>query len=213
MNWLVNTLASSIGKKLMMALTGLAFIGFLAAHLAGNMTVYAGADMFNSYAEHLASLKIVVVFLEAGLIIFAVVHIFTGLLLAYQNYKARPVRYRVKKSAGGRTIGSATMPYTGVLLLLFVIIHLFNFTFVDKSDITLFDLVSSFFNNPLYIAFYIGAMIVAAIHVSHGFWSAFQTLGANHPKYTPLIQTFSVVLAVILGIGFGFLPIYFSLSA
>jgi succinate dehydrogenase / fumarate reductase cytochrome b subunit len=213
MNWLINSLASSIGKKLMMALTGLGFIGFLAGHLAGNMTVYIGPDVFNSYAEHLANLKGLVIFVEAGLILFAAIHIVTGLYLAYKNFVARPVRYRVNKWAGGRTIGSATMPYTGIVLLLFVVFHLFNFTFVDKSETSLFALVSSFFKNPVYIALYIAAMIAAAIHVSHGFWSAFQTLGANHPKYMPAIQTLSVALAVLFGIGFGFLPIYFSLSA
>ncbi len=196
-----------------MSITGLCFCGFLAGHLGGNLTIYGGKELFNSYAEHLHSLGILLKFAEWGLLFFAVVHILTGLTLFYQNFKARPVRYRVDKSAGGRTLGSATMPYTGVLLLAFVLFHLVNFHFVDKSDTTIYDIVSEAFANPLYVAFYIAAMVVAAIHVSHGFWSAFQTLGANHPKYMPMIRTLSLVFALIVGIGFGALPIFISISA
>ncbi|KJS28510.1 MAG: succinate dehydrogenase [Desulfatitalea sp. BRH_c12] len=213
MNWLANTLTSSIGKKLMMALTGLAFLGFLAGHLAGNMTVYIGPDAFNAYAEGLKNLGVVIIAFEAVLVLFAVVHIVTGLTLFYQNYKARPARYAVNKSGGGRTIGSATMPYTGILVLLFVLIHLFNFTFVDKSGTTLFNLVTAKFDNTPYVIFYIAAMLVVGVHVSHGLWSAFQTIGANHPKYMPIIRVLSIVFAIVVGIGFGVLPIYFSISA
>ena len=213
MNWLASTLSSSIGKKLLMAFTGLGFCIFLIGHLAGNMTVYASGDAFNAYAEKLQALKALVIIMEIGLVLFAATHILLGLTLFYQNYKARPVRYSVKKNGGGRTLGSATMPYTGILLLVFIIVHLFNFTFPDKSQTTLFLLVASFFQNPTYVALYIAAMAVAAVHVSHGFWSAFQTLGANHPKYTQFLRTLSVLFALVVGIGFGVLPIYFSIFA
>jgi succinate dehydrogenase / fumarate reductase cytochrome b subunit len=105
------------------------------------------------------------------------------------------------------------MPYTGAILLAFIIFHLMNFHFVDKTDTTIFNIVSSAFSNPGYVVIYIFAMIAAAIHVSHGFWSAFQTVGANHPKYMPLIRTLSIVFAVVVGVGFGFLPIYIFLLA
>jgi len=117
----------------------------------------------------------------------------------------------VNKRAGGRTLGSATMPYTGVILLLFVIYHLFNFHFVDKTHTTIFQIVSNAFAQPGYVLIYTFAMIIAAVHVSHGFWSAFQTLGANHPKYTPLLRGLSIVFSLIVGIGFGFIPVYVSL--
>ncbi|RJQ70945.1 MAG: succinate dehydrogenase [Desulfobacteraceae bacterium] len=213
MNWLISTLRSSIGKKLMMAVTGLAFCLFLAAHLAGNLTVFAGPQAFNKYAETLKGLGVIIIALEIGLVIFALVHILTGLTLFYQNLRARPVRYRVNKRAGGRTIGSATMPYTGVILLVFVVIHLANFTFVDKSGTSVYQIVTATFDQWGYILFYIAAMIVAAVHVSHGLWSAFQTLGANHPKYMPAIWVLSIAFALLVGIGFGMLPIYFSISA
>ena len=208
MNWLKQTFWSSIGKKLLMAITGLAFCGFLAGHLAGNMTIYGGKNMFNSYAAHLHSLGPLITVIEWGLVFFAVVHIGTGLTLFYLNYRSRPGRYVVNKRAGGRTIGSATMPYTGILVLAFVIMHLINFHFVDKSQTTIYQIVSKTFDNPLYIAIYVVSMIVVAVHVSHGFWSAFQTIGANHPKYMPLIMVLSIVFSLALGFGFGLLPIY-----
>jgi succinate dehydrogenase / fumarate reductase cytochrome b subunit len=212
MNWFIQTLWSSVGKKLMMAVTGLAFCGFLAGHLAGNLTIYGGKDAFNSYAEHLHSLGPLITLMEWGLLIFAVIHICTGLTLFYQNFQARPGRYVVNKRAGGRTIGSATMPYTGVVLLAFVIFHLINFHFVDKTDITIYQIVSQTFESPIYVIIYILAVIVAAIHVSHGFWSAFQTIGANHPKYMPLIMLLSVAFSLAVGFGFGLLPIYISMA-
>jgi succinate dehydrogenase / fumarate reductase, cytochrome b subunit len=208
MIWLKHTLWSSIGKKLMMAVTGLGFCLFLAGHLAGNLTIYAGETAFNSYADHLHALGPLVTLVELGLLVFALIHISTGLILFYQNLTARPNRYAVSKRAGGRTIGSATMPYTGILLLAFVILHLTNFHFVDKSNTTIYQIVSKTFANPLNIVIYVTAMIIAAVHVSHGFWSAFQTIGANHPKYMPLIMALSVIFSLIVGFGFGLLPIY-----
>jgi succinate dehydrogenase / fumarate reductase cytochrome b subunit len=212
MNWLKQTLWSSIGKKLMMAVTGLSFCAFLAGHLAGNLTIYGGQDAFNSYAEHLHSLGPLVTAAELGLLIFAVIHVFTGLSLFYENTTARGGRYAVKKKGGGRTIGSATMPYTGILLLVFVIIHLLNFHFVDKSNTTIFQIVSEKFANPLWIIMYIVAMIIAAVHVSHGFWSAFQTIGANHTKYMPIIMACSIIFSLIVAVGFGLIPIYVSVA-
>jgi succinate dehydrogenase / fumarate reductase cytochrome b subunit len=213
MNWLINTLWSSVGKKLMMAVTGLGFCVFLTAHLAGNLTLYAGKDAFNAYAEHLHSLGPFLTLAELGLLFFAVVHVLIGATLFYQNFKARPVRYSVNKRAGGRTIGSGTMPYTGFALLLFVIFHLFNFHFVDKTNTTIFQIVSSSFAKPGYVFIYTVAMIVAAIHVSHGFWSAFQTIGANHPKYMPIVKGAGIVFSLAVGIGFGFIPIYIAFIA
>jgi succinate dehydrogenase / fumarate reductase cytochrome b subunit len=208
MNWLYQSLASSVGKKWMMAVTGLGFCIFLAGHLAGNLFIYGGREAFNGYAEHLHSLGPLVRLAEIGLLTFAVIHVVTGLLLFFQNFKARPERYTVEKSGGGRTIGSRTMPYTGILILAFVVFHLLNFHFVDKSQTTVYDLVSQAFSNPLYVILYVAAMIIAALHVSHGFWSAFQSLGANHPKYMPFIRGIGLVFSLVVGLGFGSLPIY-----
>jgi len=208
MNWIVQTLGSSVGKKLLMAVTGLGFIGFLIAHLAGNLSIYAGRDAFNSYAEHLHSLGPLLNLAEIGLLALAVVHVFTGAVLFYQNWQARPARYHLYKTSGGRSIGSATMPYTGFLILLFVIFHLNNFSFVDKTDTTIFEIVARSFQQPAYVILYVAAMIVVALHVSHGFWSLFQTLGASHPKYTPILTALGIVVSVVFAVGFGFIPLY-----
>ena len=212
MNWLKQTLWSSIGKKLMMAITGLSFCAFLAGHLAGNLTIYAGQGAFDSYAEHLHSLGPLLTVAELGLLLFAVIHVFTGLTLFYQNTTARGGRYAVNKKGGGQTIGSATMPYTGILLLVFVIVHLVNFHFVDKSNTTIFQIVSEKFTSPLWVVMYVVAMIIAAVHISHGFWSAFQSIGANHAKYMPIIMIFSIIFSLIVAVGFGLIPIYISVS-
>ena len=208
MNWLTTTLATSVGKKLLMALTGFAFLGFLAAHLAGNLTIYGGREAFNGYAERLHAVGKLLLVFELGLIAFGVVHILTGLVLFYRNRSARPVSYAAKQSAGGQTLASITMPYTGILILAFVLFHLFNFTFTDKTGTTIFEIVTRSFQSPLYVAVYVAAMVVVALHVRHGFWSAFQTLGANHPKYMPAISFLTVALAVVVGIGFGLIPLY-----
>lgn len=210
MNWLIQTFSSSVGKKLMMAVTGIVFLLFLCAHLIGNLTIYGGSGAFNGYAERLHSMGALLTVFNLGLIIFAVIHISTGLVLFIQNLKARPVRYRMDRPAGGRTWSSKTMPYTGILILCFVVFHLINFTLVDKSNTTIYAIVSSAFASPLYVAIYIVAVIIVALHVRHGLWSAFQTIGANHPRYMPGIRIASVVFGLIVGMGFGVLPIYIS---
>ncbi|MFZ0241439.1 MAG: succinate dehydrogenase cytochrome b subunit [Desulfobacterales bacterium] len=208
MNWITQTFASSIGKKWIMALTGLGFSVFLTTHLAGNLFIYGGREAFNSYAEHLHSLGPLVTLFEVGLLTFAILHIGSGLILFYQNFASRPQRYAVNKCGGGRTIGSRTMAYTGLLILVFVIFHLLNFTFADKTGTTIYEIVSRTFAKPLNVALYVLAMAAAAIHVSHGIWSAFQTLGANHPKYMPFIRGAGIVFSLVVGLGFGLLPIY-----
>lgn len=212
MSWFSATIGSSIGKKLFMALTGLAFIGFLAAHMAGNFTIYAGKAAFNGYAEKLQALGPVLHLFRAGLIAFALVHVLTGLILFLQNRKARPIGYHTYASAGGRTLSSRTMPYTGILILAFVIFHLFHFTFVDKTTTTIFDMVTAAFNRPALVVLYAALMVVVAFHVRHGFWSAFQTIGANHPKYMGAISVLSIAAGLAVGVGFGLLPIVVSLK-
>lgn len=213
MNWLITTFTASIGKKSLMAISGLSFVGFLIMHLAGNLTLYGGREAFNSYAEKLHSLGPLLTIAELGLLALAILHVALGLTLFLENLRARPERYVVNKSAGGRTISSATMPYTGLILLAFVVFHLLTFSFVDKSGETIYDIVARTFAHPVYIFIYIVAMLVVALHVRHGFWSAFQTLGLSHPKYMPLIMGGALFLAVLVAVGFGFLPVFVALSA
>lgn len=207
MNWFVDTIRTSIGKKLLMALTGLGFVLFLTIHLIGNLTLYGGRDLFLSYVEHLHALGPLIRVAEIGLLLFAVIHVATGLTLLWQNWRARPVRYQMKKSAGGRTIGSSTMPYTGIFILVFVMVHLLNFHFIDHERQSVFQAMTDTFASFSYVVFYTLAVILAAVHVSHGFWSLFQTLGANHPKYMPAIRGLGVVFSLLAATGFGFIPL------
>jgi succinate dehydrogenase / fumarate reductase, cytochrome b subunit len=213
MNGFIKTLFLSIPKKQMMALTGLSFCAFLAVHLFGNLTIYGGEQRFNAYSEHLHSFGLLINAAEIGLLVLAIIHILLAALLYLENWQARPVRYVMKKNAGGRTISSTLMPYTGLYLLVFVILHLLTFHFVDYRSQGIFRLVSDVFSNPGYVVFYAFSMIVAAFHVKHGFWSAFQTLGANHPKYMPLIRTVSLIFSLFVAAGFGSIPVFMMINS
>ena len=208
MNWLIRTFSSSIGKKQIMAVTGLGFCLFVLIHLLGNLTIYGGKESFLSYVEKLHSLGSLVTLTELGLAVFAVLHIVIGLLLFVQNLQARPVRYAVSKRAGGRTLGSITAPYTGLLILVFIVVHLLKFRFVDKTTTNDFLILSATFTQVAYVVFYLFGVAVVAVHVSHGFWSGFQTIGLNHPKYMPLVQRFGILFSIVLGIGFASIPVY-----
>jgi len=208
MDWLLNTFRSSIGKKLIMAITGLSFCSFLGVHLLGNLTIYGGSETFNAYSDKLHAFGALLTAVEWGLLFFALLHVCIGALLYFQNLLARPQRYVMKKTAGGRTWSSMIMPYTGLYLLVFVIIHLFTFHFVDRGEHGIFAIVAQVFHRPGYVVFYLFSMLVAAFHIKHGFWSAFQSIGANHPKYMPLIRAVGVLFSVAVVLGFGSVPVF-----
>ena len=108
---------------------------------------------------------------------------------------------------------SHTMSYTGVLILIFVIFHLLKFTFVDKTVTPIYQQMAATFAQPSWVLFYVVAMVIVAIHISHGFWSMFQTFGINHPRYMPLIMRLGLVVTLVFGFGFGILPIYLLIIA
>ncbi len=209
MNWVLRTFSASLGKKWLMAGTGALFLLFLAVHLLGNFNLYGGPAAFNSYSEHLHGLGPL---LQAGEIILALaalLHITTGLVLFYQNRRARPVRYVVDKGGGGRTLSSLTMPYTGLLILAFLCVHLATVSryFIHKGELTSFQVLARLFAHPGYVAFYVIFMLFVALHVRHGLWSAFQSVGASHPRYMPFIRGLSVAFAILVGFGFASLPL------
>ena len=212
MYWLVRTFTSSIGKKMVMAITGLMFCSFLLVHLIGNLTIYGGKDLFIAYVDHLHSYGPLITLAELVLLMLALTHICMGAILFYQNLRARPVRYAVKRSGGGRTFASATIPYTGLIILAFIILHLITFRFVDKTEVNDFQILTTTFAQPWYVVFYVFVVIVAAFHVRHGLWSAFQSLGANHPKYMLVIQGASLIFSLIVAAGFASIPIILSSS-
>lgn len=211
-----NYLTSSIGKKQVMAITGLGLLGFTATHLLGNLLLLAGADAFNFYAHTLTSNKLIYL-AEAGLIGMFVLHIILAILTRIENKAARPSKYYVKTRTGrGETISSMTMPITGIVMAVFIVIHLLNFKFgaeylttVDGVQMRdLFKTVVIYFANPLYVAWYVFAMFALGLHTSHGLQSAFQSLGMHHPKYTPLVKGISSAYGVIVAFGFSSLAIF-----
>jgi len=209
MNWVRQTFSTSVGKKQLMAFTGLLFLLFLATHLLGNLSIYGGPPAFIDYATRLHALGNLLVLAEVGMAVALIIHVGTAAVLFFQNRRARPVRYATDRSAGGRTLSSQTMPYTGLLILGFIGVHLSTFShhIVDQTTRNIFQIAVAVFSQKIYLAIYLLGVILVAIHVRHGLWSALQTVGANHPKYTPFIHKLSIVFAVIVGIGFFSLPL------
>lgn len=206
MSWFTRAVSSSVGKKYIMALSGLLLGGFLVVHAAGNSTIFLGRSVFLAYAGHLHALEIAVAVAEGLLLALFLTHITTGLILFLENRQARPSRYAVYSSAGGSTWGSATMPYTGILILAFLLLHLMNFRFIDH-DASIADIVGGVLSHPVYASLYAIGLGALALHVSHGFWSLFQSAGVNHPKYDRFIRVcawlvggliITVFLAIVL---------------
>ena len=215
-------LTSSVMKKQVMGVTGLMLCGFLLSHLLGNCLIYVGSDAFNVYAYTLISNPLIYV-AEAILAAVFLTHIGLALKLTIENKAARPQRYYIKQKSGrGATFASSTMPFTGMIILLFLVLHLLHFKFgagseqeaaymtmVDGVQMrNLYKTVVDYFQSPLNVAWYIFAMAALGVHVSHGFWSAFQSIGFSHPKYNCLIKCASKAFAVLVFVGYSALPIY-----
>jgi succinate dehydrogenase / fumarate reductase cytochrome b subunit len=205
-------LESSIGKKILVALAGLLLCGFLITHLAGNLFLFAGAGAFNRYAAFLES-QALLPLAEGGLVLLFLIHIALSARARLRDMAARPVAYEVYQGKGARTPGSSTMAITGSLILLFLVVHVatIKYRFGGDKGPDLFAHVTGWFHNPLYAGFYVVALIGVGLHLSHGVQSAFQTLGINHPRYTPLIKKLGLAFALVLAAAFASMPIYFCL--
>lgn len=199
-------LSSSIGKKVVVAIAGLLLCGFLLTHLAGNMFLFVGEQAFNRYADALMANPAIIP-AEIVLASIFLVHILLSLKVTWENRQARPTRYEMFVSKGGRTLGSSTMAVSGLLLLTFLVVHIKTFKFVDHSD-GLYRVVMDAFANKLYSGFYVVAMCALGLHLSHGVQSAFQTFGLRHPRYTPLIKAAGIFFAAAVATGFATLPIW-----
>lgn len=207
--------SSSIGSKLLIALTGLGLVIFLIGHLSGNLLFLLGPATFNEYSHKLISNPLVYL-AEAGLVAVFLVHIFKTIRLFAGSRSARPVKYARKEWAGSpsrKSLASSTMVFTGLITLVFVVLHLRTFKFGTWYEAgggirDLYRLQVEVFSNPAYVAFYMFCMVVIGFHLWHGVSSAAQSLGADHPKYTPKILWIGRVLAVLLAGGFFMLPLY-----
>ena len=216
--WLVHAFTSSIGKKLVMAVTGLALCGFLVVHLGGNLLLYVGADEYNHYAHTLHAQKRLLQVAEIGLLILFLGHILLALKTDAENRAARPTGYAVKQSKMDEgplaSPASAVMMITGIVILAFLLVHLSDFNLFDlrhdagTKNPEPFVKALVILRDPISAIVYIVGSAFLGYHVLHGFQSAFQTLGVNHPKYTPIIRFFGFVLAITVAIGFGSFPFW-----
>jgi succinate dehydrogenase / fumarate reductase cytochrome b subunit len=206
MGLILRTFSSSIGKKMLMAASG-SFLGlFIIVHLIGNSTTFLGREVFLSYAYHLHRLGFIIPIFELTMLTVFSFHIVLALLLLLDNRKARPERYAVVNSRGGRSLGSKTMIYTGVIILVFVVVHLLNFHFISR-ELPIADVVRNTLRNPGYAVFYIIGVLALGLHISHGFWSLFQSFGIEHPKYTSSLDRKAVISGFVVGLVFALIPI------
>jgi len=206
MGLIVSLYRSSVGKKGIMAASGLLLSLFILIHLLGNSISFAGREAFNSYAEKLHSVGGFIYLFELGLLALFLIHIITGIILYIENLQARPSRYSVNSSEGGRSLGSLTMPYTGAIILIFIIVHLINFHFTDKSMLVA-DLVRELLSKPELAFFYIISFIALALHLSHGAWSLFQSIGFNHEKYNRILMKGALAFSILVGTVFILIPV------
>jgi succinate dehydrogenase / fumarate reductase cytochrome b subunit len=188
---------SSLGRKYIMAVSGVFLSVFLLFHAAGNTTLFQGKEAFNAYAEQLHSLGPLVPIAELLLLGIFLLHILFGVSLFWSNRQARSQRYAVNSSAGGETWGSRTMPWTGLIVFFFLLLHLVNVRFVDPS-LPVADVVEQALTYPLYTVFYLFGITALVLHISHGLWSLLQTIGVHHPRYNTLMRNGARLLAVLI---------------
>jgi succinate dehydrogenase / fumarate reductase cytochrome b subunit len=199
------------GKKAVMAITGIVLFGFVIVHMLGNLQIFSGREAFNRYAELLRIEPALLWAVRAVLLVAVLLHIWASLRLMQLNkLTARPVGY-VKKKSVESSYASRTMYWSGPIIAAFVIYHLMQFTWgVGGTDYDPKDpygnVVRGFQIAPIAIA-YIVAMGLLLLHLYHGVWSMFQTLGFNHPRYTPLLKRFAQVISIALFVGFSSVPL------
>lgn len=202
--------SSSIGTKLLIGVTGLALFLYLITHIAGNLMVFAGRDTFNNYSHMLLSNPLIPV-IEIGLVLIVLLHIYKTVTMYLANQKARPVNYRQKKPAGPpsrKSVASSTMIFSGLWLLVFIVIHVRQFKYGTEYAAPgagirdLYRLEMENFANPLLVVFYVLSMLVVGSHLWHGISSAFQSVGADQPRWTPRIVAAGRVMAVLIAGGF-----------
>jgi succinate dehydrogenase / fumarate reductase cytochrome b subunit len=216
MSSLGRVFSSSVGTKLLIGLTGLFLFAYLLLHLAGNLLVFAGRDTFNHYSHALISNPLVVP-VEIGLIGVFVLHVYKTVGMWLLNRAARPVRYEKKAWAGytsRKSLASTTMIWTGLVILLFVGVHLQQFKFgawYEAGDPPIRDLYrteTEIFSSPLWAGVYVVCMILVGLHLRHGIASAFQSLGADHPIYTRRLVAAGAIVAAAIAAGFAVIPIW-----
>jgi len=203
---------SAVGKKWVMAVTGIMLLGFVLAHMVGNLKVYLGAGPLDHYAEWLRTLgepalprTVLLWLMRVGLIGAFFLHILSAAQLTRMNHRARPTKYQSPRDYAAASFASRTMRWTGVIVALFLIFHLMDLTWGNANSKfvrgdTYENVIHSFQRVPVAI-FYILANLALAVHIFHGAWSMFQSLGLNNPKWNSARRSFAIGFATIIAIG------------
>jgi succinate dehydrogenase / fumarate reductase, cytochrome b subunit len=207
---LLNLWGTTVGKKVVMALTGGVGVGYLVAHVLGNLQVFEGVEKINAYAALLKSNAALLWAARSVLMAAVILHIVAAYQLARISRKSRPVSYR-RWRAVGSDFASRTMRWTGPLVGLFIIYHLLHFTtgaaHPDFSERNVYHNIVSGFRVWYVSAIYIVAMLALSLHLYHGAWSMFESLGINHPKYNRLIRALAAVVTLVVVAGFISIPV------
>jgi succinate dehydrogenase / fumarate reductase cytochrome b subunit len=213
--------SSSVGTKLLIGVTGLALFAYLFLHLAGNALIFAGPETFNEYSHALISNPLILP-IEIGLLALFLLHVYKAVTNYVANRAARPAGYAMKKYAGHtsrKSVASSTMIWSGLVIFFFIIVHVRQFKYgawyqtVGGSPIR--DLARTefeVFSQPLWVAFYVVCTLLVGLHLRHGISSGFQSLGFDHPVYTRRLTAWGIVLAVIIGGGLAFIPVWVYLT-
>jgi len=212
MNRAVRFYRSAIGKKVVMAVTGLIGIAFLVAHVVGNLLAFRGSEALNAYSAFLKSTGELLWVVRVVLIVSVILHVIAAYQLTMQNRAARPISY-TRREPQVSTLASRTMRWGGALLLVFIVVHILHFTTGSIRPTGLFsptdvygNVVGSF--RIWWVSlFYVVAMIALGAHIYHGAWSSGRTIGFAQPSPNPLHRTVALVLAVLLWLGFTAVPL------
>lgn len=208
---------SSIGKKYLMAISGLVWVGFVLAHMAGNMLILVSPDLYNAYGHAIVSNKPLLLVAESVLILALITHVSMAILLSKGNRSARPQRYAMTPNgAKGVSLASRTMAIQGSVVLAFIISHLATFKYGTYYETTvngvvmrdLHRLVVEIFSQPGFVAWYVVSLILVGVHLSHGFGSVFQSLGLYNDRWSHLIKKMSWGYGIVVALGFLSQPIY-----
>jgi len=223
MNWVINFFKSSIGRKVIMSLTGLFLIIFLIVHLAGNLSLLNndGGDVFNAYAYFMTTNPLIKT-VSWGLYFFILLHAVQGIVIWLSNKNAKGGKYAVQ-TKDNASWASKNMAMLGILIFAFLCIHMGDFWFKMKFteslplvDVSAYDFPVKDLYGRVYAAYselwivivYLVGLVALAFHLLHGFESAFETLGLKHKKYTPLIKFLGKAYGILVPLGFAIIPIY-----
>jgi len=215
MPWFVQTLRSSIGKKYVVGFFGALLCLYLVVHLFGNLMFYGGQIWFNQYAETLESVPGLIL-IELALAAVFILHILFALIVTIGNWRSAGTatkRYAVVASKGEKNVINTSMIWTGLLVVLFLALHVTNLRFGaalmgGTKDYGYYGLLLFLFKKPWYSALYIISLIALGLHLWHGVQSVSRTFGFQHPKYFPAIFQFSKIFAIVITLGFISIPVY-----